>query len=154
MSNLLSNTREPFIPRMKTYLSEKYVYYKQVLDRIKFAGAILLVMATAFALSLALSIHEWNQMNATQCDNMTNCIALHDPICNFTKQFNLTDEYRLSVCSDVQLDLRRYFDQQPSATGINMNRKQFDDIVRLSSFVYKELNKHREWIQHTKHVKV
>ena len=141
MSYLLSNKREPFIPRMKTYLSEKYVYYKQVLDRIKFAGAILLVMATAFALSLALSIHEWNQMNATQCDNMTNCIALHDPICNFTKQFNLTDEYRLSVCSDIQLDLRRYFDQQPSATGINMNRKQFDDIVRLSSFVYKELNK-------------
>ena len=131
MADLFSNVQEP---RVKTYLTEKYIYYKQVLDRIKFAGVFLLVITTALALSVALSIHEWNQMNTAQCDNMTDCVVLQidpDPICNFTKQFNLPGEYKLSVCSSDRLDVRKYFNNQSSAHGININRKQFDLAVIL-----------------------
>ena len=146
MSNLSSNIteQEPFIPRITAYLTEKYALYKQLLDRIKFIGVILLIITTALSISVVLSIHEWNHMNTTQCGNMTDCIVLHvgpDPICEFTKQFDLPDEYRLSVCGSDHLDLRRYVNNQSSVQRININRQQFDYILMISSFVYRELNK-------------
>ena len=136
--------QEPFIPRISAYLRKNYPRYKQCLDRIQFIGAFLLVTATALSLSVALSIKEWNRMNTVQCNNTTDCIILKvgpDPICEFTKQFDLPDEYRLSVCGSDHLDLRRYVNNQSSVQGININRKQFDYILRISSFVYRELNK-------------
>ena len=145
--------QEPFIPRIRAFLTENYAHYKQCLDRIKFIGAFLLITTTAISFSVAVSIKEWNRMNTFQCKNTTDCMVLKvgpDPICEFTKQFDLPDEYRLSVCNSNHLDLRRYVNNQSSVQGITINRKQFDYILRISSFVYRELNKHIKKIKKRK----
>ena len=131
---------------MKTYLTAKYVYFKDIIEKIKLIGAFILIITTALSFSVAVSLKEWNRMTTAHCVNTTDCIVLKvgpDPVCTFTKQFDLPDEYRLSVCNSDQLDIRRYVNDQSSVQGLNINRKQFDYILRISSFIYKELNKQR-----------
>ena len=136
--------RELFIPSIATRLTEGFARFKRLLDRIKFIGSILIIVTTVLSLSIGISLREWNRMNAAQCVNTTDCIVLYvgpDSICDFTKQFDLPNEYKLSICSGDKLDLRRYVNGQSSGQGININRRQFEYILRISSFVFKELNK-------------
>ena len=63
-----------------------------------------------------------------------NC-GLNSTLCGYNKQFDLPEQYKVTVCSyqqQVRIDIRYFIGNTSSIRGIAVNKRQYNYLQRLT----------------------
>lgn len=111
---------------------------------VKWMGAIGIILITLSSPIFVLSNMKWSQYHPLDYQIK---VDPNQTACSYLKQFYLTDNVIISVCSrggDIVVDIRLFLNQTATIRGIPLNLSQWRTLERISPDVNGAIEKASE----------